>query len=62
MVDVDDLHTLAVRATTAGLHAWCRCGSWEGWWSGPAGKAMVLDDYDHHRRAASNGVNLPPVQ
>ena len=57
-----ELHTLLGRATRAGWYAWCRCGDWEGWWNGRASQAMVLDDFDHHRRASSNGSNVPPVQ
>lgn len=56
------LHALSSRSTAAGWYAWCRCGHWEGWWNGPAGQLRVLDDYDHHRRAESNGGNTPPVQ
>lgn len=69
MVDVaegeqppEELHTLAVRSTRAGYHAVCRCGLWEGWWHTIHTQAWVLDDFDHHRRASSNGGNTPPVQ
>jgi hypothetical protein len=60
--DVTDLHAVTVTQTAAGFHAVCRCGSWDGWWRGERTRLWVLDDHDHHRRASSNGGNLPPVQ
>ncbi len=58
----DELHYLHSRITVAGYLVWCRCGQWEGWFNGPDSQAMVLDDFDHHRRASNNGGNTPPVQ
>jgi hypothetical protein len=58
----DTMHTLHGRTTAAGYLVWCRCGKWEGWFSGPDSQALVLDDHDHHRRTANNGASLPPVQ
>jgi hypothetical protein len=57
-----DLHSVRVQHTAAGVHAVCLCGAWEGWWNSEKSRRYVLDDHDHHRRAASNGGNLPPVQ
>jgi hypothetical protein len=57
-----ELHVLSTRRTAAGVHAVCRCGAWEGWWNGEPARLYVLDDFDHHRRASSNGGNTPPVQ
>lgn len=56
------LHDLQVRSTAFGFLAVCRCGEWEGWFSGPRSQAVILDDHDHHRRAASNGANTPPLE
>lgn len=58
----DDMHAVAVVRTSAGWLATCRCGQWEGWFSGPRSRLFVEDDHDHHRRAASNGASLPPVE
>ncbi len=60
--DPPDLHAISVRRSVHGHHALCRCGEWEGWWNGPKAQAAVLDDHDHHRRAAANGANTPPAQ
>jgi hypothetical protein len=57
-----DLHSVRTETTKAGVHAVCMCGAWEGWWRTEKTRAYVLDDHDHHRRAAANGGNFPPVQ
>lgn len=56
------LHALHGRSTAVGYWVWCRCGNWEGWWNGPRSQAAVMDDFDHHRRAAANGASVPPLQ
>lgn len=62
LTDPEELHDLLLRPTTHGTHAVCRCGGWEGWWHSDRSEAWVRDDHDHHRRTASNGANVPPVQ
>lgn len=60
--EVTDLHAVTITPTAQGTHVVCRCGEWDGWWRGERARWKVMDDHDHHRRAANNGGNLPPVQ